>query len=273
MGARIMTDIDTELYPKAESRHGMASGAFKTAKRALRDERISGLTGALLAMFIWGHLLAESSIIFGKDAYNYVANFLEYTVPVAKPVLFVITILFFVHVVWASRKIPGKLRERKRMLELGESLQKSRKGWNQDPKSDIKLRKHFETSLWITQVRTGMIVLVTGGFHLILITWNLFSDMGFGFLGFDYHPHPILNYDLTSARMTSGLWILYAVLMLSVVAHMAIGVYRLLVKWFADTWFVRNYAKAFFYLLFSFYTVWGTITIIAASGAWKGVLS
>ena len=54
---------------------------------------------------------------------------------------------------------------------------------------------------------------------------------------------------------------------------MAIGVYRLLVKWFADTWFVRNYAKAFFYLLFSFYMVLGTITIIAATGFWEGIFS
>lgn len=266
-----MSGVDTELYPKAESRHGKASEAYKKALKALRDERISGVTGALLTFFIWGHLLAESSVIFGEKAYNTVANFLEYTVPVAQPIVFIISILFFVHFVWASRKIPGKLRERRRMLELGESLQKSRKGWFQDPKSDIRLRKHFETSLWITQVRTGMIVLVTGGFHLILITWNLFSDMGFGFLGFDYHPHPVLNYDLTSARISSGLWVLYAVLMASVVAHMAIGTYRLLVKWFADTWFVRKYARFAFYFLFTFFIILGTISIISAATGWRVV--
>jgi len=260
-----MTGIDTELYPKAESRHSQTSGAFKSAKKALRDERISGFTGAFLALFIWGHLLAESSIIFGREAYDVVANFMEHTIPLAQPVVFLVGIAFFVHFIWASRKIPGKLRERKKMLELGQKLKNSRKGWQQDPNSDIKLRKHFETSLWITQVRTGMIVLATGSFHLILITWNLFSDMGY------VGQPPGFTSDLTVSRMSSGLWILYAVLMASVVAHMAIGVYRLLVKWFADTWFVRNYAKAFFYLLFSFYIVLGCITIIAATGAWEGV--
>jgi len=262
-----MTGVDTELYPKAETRHSTKSSAFKNAKKALRDERISGLTGAFLALFIWGHLLAESSIIFGKEVYDIVANFMEVTIPLAQPVIFIVTIAFFVHFIWASRKIPGKLRERKRMLELGEKLQKSRAGWQQDPKSDIKLRTHFETSLWITQVRTGMIVLAAGSFHLVLVTWNLFSDMGY--LG---QAHGF-NADLTVARMSSGLWILYSVLMASVVAHMAIGVYRLLVKWLADTWFVRNYAKAFFYLLFTFYIVLGTITIVTASGAWEGLLS
>jgi len=261
-----MSGVDTELYPKAESRRGTGSEAFKKARKALRDERISALTGAFLALFIMGHLLAESSIIFGARAYDMVANFLEHTIPMAQPLVFIISIVFFFHFVWASRKIPGKLAERKRMLELGQSLQKSREGWQQDPKSDIKLRDHFETSLWITQVRTGMIVLVTGGFHLILITWNLFSDMGV--IG----QAPGFNAELTTARMSSGLWILYSVLMASVVAHMAIGVYRLLVKWFADTWFVRKYARALFYLLFSFYIVWGAITIIAATGFWGGLI-
>ena len=260
-----MSPIDTELYPKAESRHGQKSGAFKTARRALRDERISGATGAFLAMFIWGHLLAESSIIFGREAYDVVANFMEHTIPLAQPVVFLVSIAFFVHFIWASRKIPGKLRERKIMLELGKKLKGSRKTWNQDPNSDIKLRKHFETSLWIWQVRTGMIVLATGSFHLILIAWNLFSDMGY------VGQPPGFTADLTVSRMSSGLWILYAVLMSSVVAHMAIGVYRLLVKWLADTWFVRQYSKAFFYLLFSFYIVLGTLTILAGTGVWEGV--
>ncbi|MCF7903655.1 MAG: hypothetical protein K9M49_00740 [Candidatus Marinimicrobia bacterium] len=261
-----MTGIDTELYPKAESRHSQKSSAFKNARRALRDERISGFTGAFLALFIWGHLLAESSIIFGRETYDVVANFMEHTIPLAQPVVFLVSIAFFVHFIWASRKIPGKLRERKRMMELGKTLKASRKTWQQDPASDIKLRKHFETSLWIWQVRTGMIVLATGSFHLTLISWNLFSDMGYA------GQPPGFTADLTVSRMSSGLWILYATLMASVVAHMAIGVYRLLVKWLADTWFVRNYAKAFFYLLFGFYIVLGTITILAGTGVWGGIV-
>jgi fumarate reductase subunit C len=262
-----MTGIDTELYPKAKTRHSKTSTAFKHAQKALRDERISGLTGAFLAAFIWGHLLAESSIIFGRDVYNYVANFMENTIPLAQPVIFLVTIAFFTHFIWASRKIPGKLRERKIMLELGQKLSESRKGWQQDPKSDITLRSHFETSLWITQVRTGMIVLAAGSFHLVLVAWNLFSDMGY------VGQAPGFTADLTISRMGSGLWILYSVLMASVVAHMAIGVYRLLVKWFADTWFVRNYARALFYLLFTFYMVLGTLTIVAGTGVWEGVFS
>ncbi len=262
-----MNGIDTELYPKAESRHSQKSGAFKTAKRALRDERISGLTGAFLAFFILGHLVLESSILVSAKLYEDVAYFMEHTIPMAQPLIFVVTLAFFVHFVWAGRKIPGKLRDRKKMLELGDKLQASRKGWNQDPKSDIKLRTHFETSLWITQVRTGMIVLASGAFHLFLIMWNIFTDMGVA------DQTVGLTQEVASARVASGLWILYAILMVAVVAHMAIGVYRLLVKWLADTWFVRNYAKALFYFLFWFYTILGAATVIAMAGPLEGILS
>lgn len=262
-----MTSIDTELYPKAETRHSQKSSAFKKAKRALLDERISGLTGAFLAFFILGHLILESSILISAQLYEDVAYFMEHTVPMAQPLVFIVSIAFFVHFVWAGRKIPGKLRDRKKMLELGNKLEASRKGWNQDPKSDIKLRNHFETSLWITQVRTAMIVLATGAFHLILIMWNIFTDMGV------VGQTVGLTMEVATARVESGLWILYAVLMISVVAHMAIGVYRLLIKWFADTWFVRNYAKALFYMLFWFYTVLGTATVLAMAGTLEGILS
>ena len=61
-----MTPLDTELYPDAVSRHGKTSEAYRIARKALRDEWISGLTGAVLAAFIWFHLLFESSILFGS---------------------------------------------------------------------------------------------------------------------------------------------------------------------------------------------------------------
>jgi len=218
-----MTGVDTELYPKAETRHGKTSSAFKNARKTLRDERISGASGAFLALFILGHLVLESSILVSAELYGFVANFLEHTIPLAQPLIVVVTIVFFIHFIWAGRKIPAKLHERKKMLELGELLKNSNKGWQQDSKSDIRLRPHFETSLWIIQVRTGMIVLATGTFHLFLVLWNIFTDMGV--LGQEVG----LTVEVATSRVESGLWILYAILMVTVVAHMAIGIYRLLV--------------------------------------------
>ncbi len=261
-----MTSLDTELYPDAQSRHGKTSEAYRVARKAIRDEWISGLTGAVLAAFIWFHLLFESSILFGREVYDKLALLLEHPLPLAHLTLFVIAIVFAVHFIWASRKIPGKLRDRKRMLELGVSIKKSSKRWKQDPKSDIRLRKHFETSLWIWQVRTGMVVLATGAFHLILITWNIFTDMGV------VGQQPGISADIAVNRVESGLWILYSVLMVAVVFHMAIGVYRLLVKWLADTWLVRKYSQWLFYILLFFFLIVGTATTIGLAGPWEGVL-
>ena len=111
------------------------------------------------------------------------------------------------------------------------------------------------------------IVLATGAFHLILVAWNIFTDMGVE------GQHPGISVDVATARVESGLWILYLILMFAVVAHMAIGVYRLLVKWFADTWFVRKYAKIVFYFLFWFFTILGIATAIGLAGPWEGVLA
>ncbi len=262
-----MSSLKTELYPEAESRHNKESEAYKKAKRATIYEWVSGITGAILAVFICFHLIFESTILFGKDFYQVTADLLEVTIPLAKPVVIGITIVFFIHFVFASRKIPAKLEERKRMMELGKKIKGSLKKWQQDKKSDTRLRNHFETSLWIWQVRTGMIVLATGAFHLILVAWNIFTDMGVE------GQHPGISAEVATARVESGLWILYLILMFAVVAHMAIGVYRLLVKWFADTWFVRKYAKGVFYFLFWFFTILGIATAIGLAGPWEGVLA
>lgn len=262
-----MSSLKTELYPEAVSRHDKKSEAYKKAKRAIINEWVSGLTGALLAFFICFHLILESTILFGSEIYQKAADLLEVTLPLAKPVVIGITIVFFIHFVWASRKIPGKLEERKRMMELGKKIKKSKKHWQQDKKSETRLRNHFETSLWIWQVRTGMIVLATGAFHLILVAWNIFTDMGVA------GQHPGITAEVATARVESGLWILYLILMFAVVAHMAIGVYRLFVKWLADTWFVRKYSKVVFYFLFWFFTILGFATAIGLAGPWEGVLA
>lgn len=262
-----MVEKGSELYSGAGSARELPVTARKGARKALTDEWISGLTGAILALFIWGHLVFESTILIGREAYDALADFLEHTIYIAQPMVFFITIVFFVHFVWASRKIPGKLRDRKRMMKLGVSIKGATDRWDQDSRSPIRLRKHFETSLWIWQVRTGFIILATGAFHLFLVTWNMFSDMGVA------GQEPGLSAEIATGRVGSGLWILYAVLMFSVVAHMAIGVYRLLVKWFADTWFVRKYARALFYFLFWFFVILGTATVIGLAGPLEGVLS
>lgn len=249
-----MSQIKTVLYPKILKGGGRESSAFKKGRRIVNAEIISGGTGLLLALFIMGHLTLESSILLGKNTYDAVAGLMEKTLPIAQVLIFIITMAFGFHFVYASRKIPAKLLERRKMMELGLSIKHSRRKWNQ-PKSDIRLKKHMETSLWIWQVRTGMMVLAMGAFHLILIMWNLFTNMG-------YTGHAGLSAQISTSRVGSGLWILYLLLGITVVVHLSIGLYRLAVKWIAD----KLERKSAYMICAVIFWVFLTLNILAVLG-------
>lgn len=253
-----MSEIKTELYPQATRGGGRQSAAYIKARRDLYAEIISGLTGLLLAGFILGHLILEGTMLFGKDLYEVVAYYMEHPLPIAQISVFAIGIFFFIHFVYASRKIPAKLYERKRMMEIGLSIKKSRGKWNQ-PKNDIQLRPHRATSLWIWQVRTGMIVLACGSFHLFLVAWNIFTDMG-------YAEKAGLTAQIASSRVESGLWILYLVLGIAIVTHTSIGLYRLAVKWLSGKYFSRRLAMLAISLVFIFYTILTVAGVAALAG-------
>jgi len=253
-----MNNLSTELYPQAIRAGGEKSAAYLKARRALIAELVSGVTGVLLAGFIFGHLVLEGTMLFGKDLYDVVSYYMEHPLPIAQISVIAVGVLFFVHFVYASRKIPAKLYERKRMMEIGLSIKKAKRRWSQ-PKSDIVLSRHRETSLWIWQVRTGMIVLACGAFHLFLVTWNIFTDMG-------YADSAGLTAKIARSRVESGLWILYLVLGISVVAHLAIGLYRFAVKWISDTWFSRRWAYLLCTAIFWFFVILSVAGVAALAG-------
>ncbi len=260
-----MNSEKTELYPQASPGGGKTTLAGQKAKRALWTELISGVTGLLLSGFIFGHLILESMSVFGHGTYETVANFMEDTLPLAQITAVVIPLLFFVHFIYAGRKIPGKLYERKRMLELGRSIKKSKTRWNQKPGEYTTLRRHFETSLWIWQVRTGMLVLALGAFHLVLVIWNIFSDMGLD-------NSAGISAGISGPRVESGLWLLYLFLGVAIVVHMSIGLYRLAVKWLADTWFNRKWAFVVFSIVFWVYLILNFLGVAGLYRMMKGGL-
>jgi len=98
------------------------------------------------------------------------------------------------------------------MIKLGRDLKRS-SGF--DP--------HVESMLWIWQVRTGMVVLVLGSFHLILLGMDTLTPLFGERVGIEA---------LTSvARVRAGLWLPYAILLVCVEFHASVGLYRLAVKW------------------------------------------
>lgn len=177
------------------------------ASRQLLYELLSGGTGFILALFMWGHMMFVGSILMGTHGFDWLAEQLEIYF-IAQPTVIAIFTLFLVHAVLAARKIPAQLEERRKMIELGKGL---------------KSQAHEESILWIWQVRTGMVVLVLGSFHLILLGIDVLTPLFGERVGIE---------SLTSlARVQAGLWLPYAILLICVEFHASIGLYRLAVKW------------------------------------------
>ena len=91
------------------------------SRNQLYYELISGGSGLLLALFMWGHMLLVGSILLGTRSFDWIAGTLE-DYYIAQPTVAVIIFTFLVHAIVASRKIPAQLRERKAMQQLAAGL-------------------------------------------------------------------------------------------------------------------------------------------------------
>jgi hypothetical protein len=108
------------------------SEAAATAGTELLFELASGLSGVALALFMWGHMVLVGSILTGARGFDWLAGMLE-KYYIAQPTVIGVTALFLVHAVFASRKIPAQLRERKKLMTLAAGLRESGKGWPRLP--------------------------------------------------------------------------------------------------------------------------------------------
>lgn len=194
----------------------------REARRQLLYELVSGVSGLALAVFMWGHMVLVGSILTGAGGFNWLAKFLE-DAYIAQPTVFAILALFLIHAAMASRKIPAQLRERRRMLALARELRRRPVLVPVPAQGDPRLQPHLESLLWIWQVRTGMIILVLGSFHIVLLALDIFTPL--------FGERTGIEAVSSFARVQDGLWLLYAILLLCVEFHASVGLYRLAVKW------------------------------------------
>jgi len=115
------------------------------------------------------------------------------------------------------------MRERRKMIELGKDLNQSGRGWSVAGSTTSPFQPHIESLLWIWQVRTGMVILVIGSFHLILLGLDVLTTIFGDIRGIESVT--------TLARVSGGLWLPYAILLICVEFHASAGLYRLAVKW------------------------------------------
>ncbi len=196
-------------------------------------------------------MVLVGSILLGARGFNGLAGWLEHTW-IAQPTVVAVLILFVVHAAMASRKIPAQLRERKRMIRLAKGLRGSR------GRPGSVFQPHLESMLWIWQVRTGMIILVLGSFHVILLGLDVLTPLFGDIRGIEAAT--------TMERVRGGLWPLYAVLLLCVEFHASVGLYRLFVKWGAGRWLSRATLHRLEQVIFWGILGLGILTLLVLAG-------
>ena len=235
----------------------MIDSAKSAGRRQLMVELISGGTGLVLALFMWGHVILVGSILTGERGFDWMATMLE-DYYIAQPTVAAIFALFIIHAVLASRKIPAQLEERRRMIELAKGLSQSGREKVASRRSNSPFTPHLESMLWIWQVRTGMVILVLGSFHLILLGLDVFTPLFGEYAGIE---------SATSlARVSAGLWLPYAVLLLCVEFHASVGLYRLAVKWGSGWLPSRNGLHRLEQIIFWLVLGVGTLTLFVLAG-------
>jgi len=224
-----------------------------TATRQFTYEAISGASGLFLALFMWGHMILVGSILTGERGFDWMATMLE-DYYIAQPTVLVIFTLFLVHAVLASRKIPAQLRERRKMLDLGKGLSRSGREKVATASEFSPFHPHTESLLWIWQVRTGMIMLVLGSFHIILLGMDTLTPLFGDRTGIEA---------LTSIeRVRGGLWLPYAILLICVEFHAGAGLYRLATKWGAGLWLSRKAVHRIEQVLLWFFLGLGVVVLL-----------
>ena len=177
----------------------------KKSKIPARLDLLQSLTGLFLALFITFHILFESSILFGKEAMYKLTKmfegepFIEGGEPLIITALaFVIFSMFIFHAFLAMRKFPASYKE------------------YQAYRAHKALLKHDDTNLWFIQITTGFAMFFLGSIHLYMMMTN---------------PENIGPYASSDRIYSDWMWLMYLLLLISVVLHAWVGVYRLIIKW------------------------------------------
>ncbi|MEA3521850.1 MAG: fumarate reductase cytochrome b subunit [Campylobacterota bacterium] len=174
-------------------------------KTPARLDFLQSLTGIILALFISGHILFESSILISHDAMYVMTQFFEgyYFFGEKHPIIISflatsILLIIILHAFIALRKFPSNYRQYKAM------------------KIHMTRMNHHDTSLWAIQVITGFAMFFLASIHLYtMITL----------------PDQIGPYASSDRIATGMMWPLLLLLLFAVVTHAGIGVYRLILKW------------------------------------------
>lgn len=184
---------------------GVLMNERKIDKTPARLDFLQSLTGLILAVFIMGHILFEASILVSHEMmYRVTIMFEGYyffgeTYPsIISFLAAAIFVVFILHAGLAMRKFPASYKQYKTIHEHTQRM------------------KHEDSSLWLIQVITGFMMFFIGSVHLYIMMTQ---------------PSNIGPYASSSRIVDEMMGPLYFMLLLSVVSHAFIGLYRLALKW------------------------------------------
>lgn len=162
-------------------------------------------TGLILALFIMGHILFEASILISNEMmYKVTIMFEGYyffgeTYPgIVSFLAAAVFVIIVVHAAIALRKFPSDYREYKII------------------KNHTLRMEHEDTSLWMIQVITGFMMFFIASVHVYIMM---------------VQPSNIGPYASSHRVVDELMGPLYFLLLLSVISHAFIGLYRLAMKW------------------------------------------
>ncbi len=160
-----------------------------------RLDFFQAVSGVLLILFLWAHLIMVSSVVISPALMNALGWFFEatYMAQIGGPLIF---LLMLAHFVIAARKMPFRAGE---LITFWKHSQ---------------LLKHKDTWMWLVQVGTALVVLVLGSIHMYQVLTTL----------------PITAAK-SAARVQDGWLAFYLVLLPMAELHVGIGFYRLGVKY------------------------------------------
>jgi len=177
----------------------------KIDKMPARLDFLQSFTGLILALFIAGHIMFEASILISNEMMYKVTIMFEgyYFFGEKYPGIIsflaaAISVIFVIHAGIAMKKIPSSYRNYKVI------------------KNHMKGMKHEDSSLWMIQVITGFMMFFMGSIHLYIMMSQ---------------PENIGPYASSYRVVEEFMGPLYFMLLISVVSHAFIGLYRLVLKW------------------------------------------
>lgn len=227
-----------------EAYTGASSEGKKSRVPAKLDKALT-ISGVVLAIFMMAHMFFVSTILFGEETMYAVTKMFELDfifdggLPfIVSIFVAIITAIFVVHAILGIRKFPTSY---KAYLKI---------------KEHSRMMKHTDTSFWMFQWISGLIMMFGATIHLYI----MFTQ-----------PENIGPYSSAHRVVSENMWLLYMVLLICVELHGSIGLYRAAMKW---GWFDGDNPKetrakmlkakkilSFFFLALGFITLFAYIKI------------